>query len=155
MAIEEIFNLIQIDSNTLTAGQPTEEQLADVAQEGCKLVINLATFDPRYSLTDEEETCNSLGMSYVNIPVDWASPTVEDYQAFKVAMIKAADQKILIHCAANYRVTAFYSVYAKQFLSWSDEQGQALIAQIWETNPDWKMDDVWKDYIAAIDMVID
>ena len=81
--------------------------------------------------------------------------TPSDFQEWSSGLKKAAGQKILIHCAANYRVTAFYSVYAKQFLSWSDEQAKALIAQIWDSNPDWKMDDVWKDYIAVIDMVID
>ena len=152
MSTNQIFNVIQIDDQILTAGQPSEDQLQDLSSEGYKVVINLATIDPRYSLNDEEKSCDNLGMTYVHIPVEWTAPKVEDYQAFKDAMDKTAQQKTLIHCAANYRVTAFYSVYAKQTLGWSDEQAKALRAQIWESNPEWKMDDIWREFIEAIDV---
>jgi protein tyrosine phosphatase (PTP) superfamily phosphohydrolase (DUF442 family) len=152
MSINQIFNAIQIDDQILTAGQPSEDQLQDLSSEGYKVVINLATIDPRYSLNDEEQSCDNLGMTYVHIPVEWTAPEIEDYQVFKVAMGKSAQQKTLIHCAANYRVTAFYSIYAKQNLGWSDEQAKALRAQIWESNPEWEMDDVWREFIEAIDV---
>ena len=152
MSINQIFNAIQIDDQILTAGQPSEYQLRDLSTEGYKVVINLATIDPRYSLTDEKKLCSNLSMTYVHIPVEWTAPKIEDYQAFISAMDKTAQQKTLIHCAANYRVTAFYSVYAKQTLGWSNEQAKALRAQIWETNPEWKMDDIWQEFIKAIDV---
>ena len=152
MAIEEIFNFILIDDNTLTAGQPSEDQLADVAKAGCDLVINLATIDPQYSLDDEENSCRSLEMTYLHIPVEWTAPKVEDYQAFEIAMGEAVGKRILVHCAANYRATAFYAVYAKQALGWSNEDAQTLITRIWKSNPEWKMDDVWKEFLAAIDV---
>jgi protein tyrosine phosphatase (PTP) superfamily phosphohydrolase (DUF442 family) len=152
MSSNQIFNAIQIDDQILTAGQPSEDQLQDLSSEGYKVVINLATIDPRYSLNDEEKSCNNLGMTYVHIPVEWTAPKVDDYQEFKNAMGKSTQQKTLIHCAANYRVTAFYSIYAKQTLGWTDEQAKALRAQIWESNPDWKMDDIWREYIEAIDV---
>ena len=152
MSINQIFNSIQIDDQILTAGQPSEDQLRELSTVGYKLVINLATIDPRYSLDDEEKSCDNLGMTYVHIPVEWTAPNVDDYRAFKDAMNKTTQQKTLIHCAANYRVTAFYSVYAKQTLGWTDEQAKALRAQIWESNPDWKMDDIWREFIEAIDV---
>jgi protein tyrosine phosphatase (PTP) superfamily phosphohydrolase (DUF442 family) len=152
MSANQIFNVIQIDDQILTAGQPNEDQLRYLSTEGYKLVINLATIDPRYSLNDEEKSCDNLGMTYVHIPVEWAAPNIEDYRAFKDAMDESAQMKTLIHCAANYRVTAFYSIYAKQNLGWSDEQAKALRAQIWESNPEWKMDDIWREFIEAIDV---
>jgi protein tyrosine phosphatase (PTP) superfamily phosphohydrolase (DUF442 family) len=152
MRFNQIFNAIQIDDQILTAGQPSEDQLRDLSTEGYKLVINLATIDPSYSLNDEEKSCDNLGMTYIHIPVEWTAPKGKDYRAFKGAMDNAAQQKTLIHCAANYRVTAFYSVYAKQALGWSDEQAKALRAQIWESNPEWKMDDTWREFIEAIDV---
>jgi protein tyrosine phosphatase (PTP) superfamily phosphohydrolase (DUF442 family) len=152
MSSNQIFNVIQIDDQILTAGQPNEDQLRYLSTEGYKLVINLATIDPRYSLNDEEKSCDNLGMTYVHIPVEWTAPEIEDYRAFKDAMDESAQMKTLIHCAANYRVTAFYSIYAKQNLGWSDEQAKALRAQIWESNPEWKMDDIWREFIEAIDV---
>ena len=151
MSSAEIFNFIRIDDNTITAGQPTEEQLRAVSSEGFQSVINLATIDPRYSLEDEQESCTSLGMAYFHIPVVWEDPKVEDYEEFKRVMTTLSDQKVLIHCAANYRVTAFYAAYAKQYLGWSEERASKLRAGIWESNPDWLMDDVWSDFIQTID----
>jgi protein tyrosine phosphatase (PTP) superfamily phosphohydrolase (DUF442 family) len=151
MSSADIFNFIRIDDKTITAGQPTEDQLREVASEGIQTVINLATIDPRYSLDDEEGSCASLGMSYFHIPVVWEDPKLEDFEEFKSVMMTLADQKVLIHCAANYRVTAFYAGYAKLYLGWTDEQAANLRARIWESNPEWRMDDVWSDLIQAID----
>ena len=40
--------------------------------------------------------------------------------------------KTLIHCAANFRVTAFYSLYAEKHLGWSEAQADALRSKIWQ-----------------------
>jgi protein tyrosine phosphatase (PTP) superfamily phosphohydrolase (DUF442 family) len=151
MSSADIFNFIRIDANTATAGQPTEEQLREISREGIQTVINLATIDPRYSLDDEEKSCASLGMAYFHIPVAWDNPKVRDFEEFKKVMLTLEGQKVLIHCAANYRVTAFYAAYAKQHLEWTEEQAGNLRARIWESNPDWRMDDVWSDFIQAVD----
>jgi uncharacterized protein (TIGR01244 family) len=151
MAIEDIFNLIRIDEQTLTAGQPTEDQLQSVAEAGFQAVINLATIDPRYSLEDEAASCEALGMSYTHIPVEWDNPQPADYVEFKQAMESLEAQKVLIHCAANYRVTAFYSVYAKQALGWSDQQAMDLRKQIWESNPEYYMSEPWTALLETID----
>lgn len=152
MSSEDIFNFIRIDENTITAGQPTEEQLCAVSEEGYQTVINLATIDTRYSLDDEAESCKALGMSYIHIPVVWENPKVSDYEDFERTMQEHSDQKLCIHCAANYRVTAFYSVYAKQVLGWSNERAMKLRAEIWESNADWQMDAAWTSLIEAIDV---
>ncbi len=151
MSVDKIFNVIRLSDQIVTAGQPTEEQLQSLAEEGFNVVINLATIDPRYSLDDEATTCAEFGMTYHHIPVEWDAPKVTDYADFKKVMSESGDQKLLIHCAANYRVTAFYSVYAKQTLGWTEQQAVELRQQIWESNPDWSMDDVWKEYIKLID----
>ena len=151
MAIKDIFNCIIIDSKTITAGQPSEEQLAECAEAGVSTVINLAPISPRYSLADEEKTCVDLGMTYIHIPVDWDQPREEDYQHFVEEMQGLGDQKLLIHCAANYRVSAFYSVYARHFLGWSSDRAKKLRASIWESNPKWSMDESWRSLIEKID----
>ncbi len=151
MSVDNIFNVIRLNEQIITAGQPTEEQLQSAAKEGIDIVVNLATIDPRYSLDDEARTCADLGMIYHHIPVEWDAPKVSDYDSFKQVMSALGNQKVLIHCAANYRVTAFYSIYARQTLGWSEQQAADLRRQIWESNPDWTMDDVWKQYIKQID----
>jgi uncharacterized protein (TIGR01244 family) len=132
MSTQEIYNYRKVDDQLITGGQPTEEQLKSAADEGVKTVINLATINPRYSLEDEAGLVRSLGMTYCHIPVDWENPQDSDFEAFEATLQQLAAGKTLIHCAANFRVTAFYSLYAMQHLGWSEAQADEFRASIWQ-----------------------
>src|SRR5512147_1703691 len=119
MSTSDIYNYLKVNDQLVTGGQPTAEQLKSAAAEGFVTVINLATIDPRYSLEDEAGLVDSLGMTYYHIPVEWENPTESDFTAFEEHMAHLPPGKTLIHCAANYRVTAFYSLYAQKHLGWS------------------------------------
>lgn len=131
MSTNDIYHYLKVSDRLVTGGQPTAGQLRDAAAEGFTAVINLATTNPPYSLDGEGELVESLGLEYVHIPVDWNNPTDTDFAAFEAAMTRLEGEKVLIHCAANFRVTAFYSLYARKHLGWSDEQAGAFRAQIW------------------------
>ena len=144
MAVQEIFNYVKVNEQVSTAGQPTEDQLRDLAADGFTAIINLAPVNPPYTPADEAGLARSLGMAYVHIPVGWGNPTDADYDAFVQAMNRLAGQKLLIHCAANFRVTAFYSLYARRHLGWSAEQAAAFRSQIW-AGSDYP---IWEAFIA-------
>jgi protein tyrosine phosphatase (PTP) superfamily phosphohydrolase (DUF442 family) len=144
MSTEEIFNYLKVNDRLSTAGQPTEEQLRDLAADGFTAIINLAPVNPPYTPEDEAGLVKSLGMAYHYIPVDWNNPTDADFAAFEAAMRATAGDKLLIHCAANFRVTAFYSLYAEKNLGWSAEQAEALRAQIW-AGSDYP---IWEAFVA-------
>ena len=144
MSTDEIYNYIKVNDRLITGGQPTEDQLRDAAAEGFTAVINLAPVNPPYTPVDEGGLVRSLGMTYHYIPVQWNNPTDEDFAAFERAMVAAADDRLLIHCAANFRVTAFYSLYAQRHLGWSKEQAEAFRARIW-AGSDYP---IWEDFIA-------
>lgn len=145
MSTQEIYNYIKVDDRLITGGQPTEAQLRDAAAEGFTAVINLATANPGYSLENEDGIIESLGMKYAHIPVEWGNPTGADFDAFAQAMNSLAGERILIHCAANFRVTAFYSLYAQKHLGWSGEEADAFRARIW-AGSDYP---IWETFIAA------
>ena len=132
MSVEDIYNFIQVDKNIGTSGQPTEEQLIVLAEDGYTAVINLAPHASRNSLSDEAASVTSLGMSYHYIPVDWENPTAADFAKFEETMAQLTNKKTLIHCQANYRVTAFFGLYAQKHLGWSTEQAETFRAQIWD-----------------------
>jgi uncharacterized protein (TIGR01244 family) len=151
MAIEGIFNFIQVSDRIGTGGQPTREQLEAARDEGYKAVINLAPNDTEnFALADEESVVTDLGLDYHHIPVAWTDPRPEQFAAFCAAMDSVGDRKVLIHCAANYRVTAFFSSYAIKRLGWTIAQADALVSRIWNSNPRYAMDETWRTYIAAI-----
>src|SRR5215212_8770361 len=110
--VTDIYNYLPIDAKLVTSGQPSVEELGAIAGDGVEVVINLALHDdPRYSLPDEAGSVASLGMTYVHIPVKFDAPTEADLLAFVRTMDEHRERKLLVHCAANKRVTAFLGLY--------------------------------------------
>jgi protein tyrosine phosphatase (PTP) superfamily phosphohydrolase (DUF442 family) len=146
MATQDIFNYIQVNETLSTGGQPTEDEIRSAAAEGFTTVINLATLRPGESLEDEAGLVRSLGMTYYAIPVVWTSPQISDFTTFEQVMLHLSPGKTLVHCAANFRVTAFYSLYALKHLGWSLAQAEAFRGQIWEGSgyP------VWEQFIGEL-----
>ncbi len=140
MSTETILNYRKVDDQLITGGQPSAEQLRDAAAEGIANVINLAPHDPRYALDDEVGLVQSLGMRYFHIPVAWDNPTTADFAAFEQVMQARPEGKTLIHCAANFRATAFYTLYAQKHLGWSAERAETVRASVWEDSnyPIWE-----------------
>jgi uncharacterized protein (TIGR01244 family) len=138
--IRGIYNFRPVDEYLVTSGQPTEEQLNSVAGSGFEVVINLALHDdPRYSLPDEAGTVASLGMDYVHIPVRFDAPAESDLKAFFKAMKQHEGKKILVHCAANMRVSAFVGLYRVIEQDWPESDAFALMDSLWEPNPVWRV----------------
>jgi protein tyrosine phosphatase (PTP) superfamily phosphohydrolase (DUF442 family) len=146
MSTQDIYNYRKVNDQISTGGQPTEDQLRAVAAEGFTTVINLATINPRYSLPDEAGLVQSLGMAYHHIPVEWEKPQAGDFAAFESVMQQLPPGKTLIHCAANFRVTAFYALYAMKHLDWSEAQAAEFRASIW-AGSDYP---IWEKFIAEM-----
>lgn len=143
--IEDVRNFRAIDGRLVTCGQPTEAQLAAARNAGVDVVINLALHDdPRYSLADERGTVEALGMTYRHIPVQFGQPTESDLVAFFDAMDATRDQHVLVHCAANYRVTAFLGLYRRLRQGWPVDRAFELMGTVWTP------DKVWAGFIASM-----
>ncbi|MBN2550893.1 MAG: protein tyrosine phosphatase family protein [Anaerolineales bacterium] len=143
MALNEIYNYLQLTDHLATAGQPSEAQLAEVAQAGCQLVINLARTGQDYSLPDEASTVLANGMEYIHIPVIWEAPTRTNLENFMAVMQANHGRRVFLHCAANMRVSAFVALDRILRLGWTREQAFADMQRIW--NPDAR----WKDFIEG------
>jgi len=141
--IEDIRNFLPLTQNLLSSGMPTAEQMYSIAEAGVKLVINLAPFDPEQDLKNEGALVESLGMKYINIPVEWESPTRQNLEAFMKAMDENKNDKTLVHCRANFRATGFIALYRVQRLGWEREEAFKVLYQIW--NPDEYP--IWKKFI--------
>ena len=138
MDFEDIRNYRQAAPDLATSGQPKEEDLADIAEAGYQVVINLALHDdPRYSLKDEAATVRGLGMHYVHIPVRFEKPTPADLGAFFEAMELNANRRIWLHCAANMRVTAFLGLFRVLRQNWKKELAFDLMHGVWKPNKTW------------------
>lgn len=144
-SVDGIYEYRRVEPLLATSGQPSEEQLRAVAADGFRTVINLALHDdPRYSLPDEAGLARSLGLTYVHIPVPFAAPTEGDLRRFFAAMDAHRHEKLLVHCAANKRVTAFLGLYRVLALGWTRDEAFAPMRQTWEP------DETWRSFIDAM-----
>ena len=148
MSVDEIYNVRAVDDRLITSGQPTEDQLRAAAEAGIDTVVNLAPHDASNALPDEAGLVHALGMTYHHLPVMFANPTPGDFAAFERVMGELPpDSRTLLHCAANFRVSAFYGLYAMKHLGWSIEQAQAFRAPIWDGS-DYP---VWEAFISQLE----
>lgn len=145
VSLLETRNFREVDHHLSTAGQPNEAQLASAARDGFQVVINLGLHtDPRYALADERACVESLGMTYVHIPVEFGAPTEADLTAFFEAMDANEGRRVLVHCAANMRVTAFVGLYRAITQGRPRDEAFAVMRSVWEPNA------VWADFIRAM-----
>lgn len=141
-SLKGIFNFLPIGETILTSGQPTEAQLRIVRDAGIRHVINLAPHAAENALPDERQTLQALGMEYTHIPVDFKNPTEDDFARFCETMNRVATAPVLVHCAANMRVSAFMFRYRREVLHEDPEEIARDLHRIWQPFG------VWKDFVG-------
>lgn len=129
--MKEIFNYLQLTEMLSSSGMPTPNQLRAIAEAGVRFVVNLATLKSEGWMPEEGEVFKSLGVEYLSIPVDWDNPTAQNLSEFMDAMDAHKDQRVHVHCQANYRATAFTALYRILRLGWKKEAAFADQRKIW------------------------
>jgi protein tyrosine phosphatase (PTP) superfamily phosphohydrolase (DUF442 family) len=109
--MSEIKHFLTISDRLVCAGQPSEHQLVEIATQGFQVVINLGLSDGKYALADEADSVTRLGLTYFHIPVQFDNPQIGEWQSFRSVMDQQQGKKVFVHCAANYRATAFTGLY--------------------------------------------
>src|SRR3954447_22171058 len=110
--IEDSYNFRRVDARITTSGLVSPEQLEGLQAEGYEAVVNLLPDSNDRAVHDEGRIVRDQGLDYVYIPVDFDAPTRADLDAFIEAMDAHAGEKVHVHCAANYRASAFSALYA-------------------------------------------
>ena len=144
MPLHAIKNFVPLEPWLATAGQPSEEELRELAGSGFEVVVNLGLLDPRYCLPDEAASVGALGLGYHHVPVDFQAPALDDFRRFRALLRGLQGKKTFVHCAANYRVSCFVALYGEAELGWSRAQADAHVARVWAPN------DTWLAFLAAV-----
>ena len=137
-----IYHFRRLDAAITTSGQPSEDQLKEIADLGVTHVINLGMHDHERALEDEAASVSSLGMDYIHIPVEFDAPTDAHYSRFCDEMKKLSGKTIHVHCIANLRVTAFLYRYQRDVLHRSEAEARALMDSVWRPGG------VWAEFIG-------
>ncbi|MCB1729436.1 MAG: protein tyrosine phosphatase family protein [Halieaceae bacterium] len=148
MGVEQAYNYRELNDRVATAGRVEPEQLEQLGAAGVEVVINLMPDSSDYAVPGERDIVEGQGIEYLYLPVDFAAPTLADYESFLQLMAKVGQRKLLIHCAANWRVSAFYSRYAIDRGMWSPAEADRFMLSIWQPaeHPPWSQ---WLEEVAC------
>jgi len=139
--MSDIYNFKQVSDILACAGQPREGQLQSIADDGYQVVINLGLTDGKYALADEGASVAKLGLSYYHLPIIFDDPQLSELIDFIKVMNEHSHQKTLVHCAANYRASAFTGLYLLSTDILTQDEMQEFIEGVWQP------DGIWQQFI--------
>jgi len=139
--MSSIYNFKQVSGLLVCAGQPTETQLKQLADEKYQVIINLAMPTGKFALPGEENIVAALGIDYLPIPVVFDDPQLSELLTFINYMDQHAGKKTIVHCVANYRASAFTGLYLFAKDELTAGQLQEFIEDVWQP------DDIWQQFI--------
>jgi protein tyrosine phosphatase (PTP) superfamily phosphohydrolase (DUF442 family) len=138
MSLVDIINYYKIDARLATSGQPTVEQLQQIADAGYQIIINLAPCSSSNAIAEEDAIVTNLGIVYVHIPVIWEHPTLKDVRLFFKIMETFSDTKVWVHCAKNMRVSCFIYLWQKYVLQLAEDTALYPMQSIWSPQGVWQ-----------------
>jgi uncharacterized protein (TIGR01244 family) len=104
----EALGEVKIAEGLFVAGQPTKEQLNDLAARGFKTVVNLRAADEDGVLADEQAIVEAAGMTYATWPAGAGPASVTEENARKLAEVLAVEGALpaVVHCSSGSRAAA-------------------------------------------------
>ena len=135
--LADIPNYREYSKTFASSGQPNKGQLQDAWVGGFERVIYLAFSDHESSIEGEDRISKELGMEYINIPVNWGSPTPGDFNLFAAVMQSAPDKKTLLHCQVNFRASSFSFLYRVIYEDVPIAQAKSDLNSVWTPNSVW------------------
>jgi tyrosine-protein phosphatase SIW14 len=92
----DISNFEVVSQELWRGAQPSSKAIAKLAESGVKPIIDL-----RYKGRGgeaESQVAQKNGIKYVNIPLGFENPTVEDVARFMAIVSQPANQPVFVHC---------------------------------------------------------
>ena len=138
LAADRPGNYVSWRPGLASASQPSAEWLAQADANKIDLVINLAPPGVHGSIAAEPEIVRSRGVEYVNIPVQFAKPTAEDFRRFSALVAANRDRNVFVHCQVNLRGTSFVFLYRIIHEGADVRESMAKLTSVWAPDPVWK-----------------
>ena len=118
-----IRNFLRVNKDFCTGGQPRNEQLAKLKEEGVRAIINLRP-PGEHRAEEERAEAERLGLHYFNIPVVFAEPKEEQATEFLKLTDDPANRPAFIHCTGAIRVGAFWMIRRVLRDGWTVEEAE-------------------------------
>lgn len=108
----ELINPQVVSGSVMTGGQPTQQDLERLRQSGVTTIVTLRRDDedPGY---DEKAAVETLGMTYVNLPVSMDALNADTAAQLR-AILGETEGPALVHCGSGNRVGAIFAIGAHE-----------------------------------------
>jgi len=115
-------NFQQVNDSLCRGAQPSEEGFRELAKAGVHTVVDLRGGAGRSS--KEAELVRSLGMEYVNIPLDgYQAPTAAEVSKVLAVLNDPNAGKVFVHCRRGAdRTGTVLAMYRIEHDHWSNQQ---------------------------------
>ena len=131
-------NLKRYSESFASAGQLHDRHIPFIEKENYSLVVYLA-FDSSEdkSRLGIDKLIQGTGARYVQIPVDWFQPTLEDYNRFVGTVTANTERNVLVHCQMNFRASAFSFLYRVLESDEDFEKAKEDMISVWTPDTTW------------------
>jgi protein tyrosine phosphatase (PTP) superfamily phosphohydrolase (DUF442 family) len=109
-------NAGKISAQLYRGAQPHEHGLRELRNLGITMIVDLRQ-ENKNKIAWEQETSESLGIRFLNIPVNgWAAPTDEQVAQFLEIFRDHPEEKVFVHCHfGDDRTGVFVAIYRMVF----------------------------------------
>lgn len=110
----EAINVLHPTKRIITAGQPTSKDIVRLKEAGVTVVINLRPESEEIDF-DEKSIVESLGISYINIPVHGAKGITKENAKILDEILEKNQGESFVHCGSGNRVGGIFAMRAFHF----------------------------------------
>ena len=147
-------NVVEISPRLVTSGQPSAEALANLKALGFEAVIYLAPPTVHDAVRDEQLIVTRQGLTFVNIPIRFDSPTQADFDTFAGVLAGLGARKVLVHCQINLRASAMVFLYRATVLREDPRLAYEAVTKVWQPEAAWRrlMEDELRKHKIAFEL---
>ncbi len=120
--VQSLQNFEQVSDSLCRGAQPSTDGLRELAKMGVHTIVDLRGEGGR--ATKEAQTARSLGMEYVNIPLDgFQAPTADQVAKVQAIFENPSSGKVFVHCRRGAdRTGTMVAIYRIEHDHWKNQQ---------------------------------
>lgn len=131
-------NVVVIDANLVTSGQPDARALANLSTEGFEAVIYLAPSTVSDAIKDAPNIIARQGIEFIHIPIPFAAPAASHFEAVSNALRRLQGKKVLVHCQVNMRASTMVFLFRVLQRKENPATAYDAVTRVWSPQGPWK-----------------
>ena len=131
-------NVVPISAQLFSSGQPTAKALEGLGAQGIEAVIYLAPPNVSDAVRDEHLIVSRQGLTFVNIPIIFNTPTAKDFDTFAGILQSLGNKKVLVHCQVNMRASTMVFLYRVVIGKEDPVIAYEAVSKVWAPSGPWK-----------------